>query len=711
MPTPRKKRAPPLRGAEPPDNETQPPNTGTGFPGDEGPPDEGPPDEGQENPFVPLDDDPLASMIEEHNDPRRVDLRPYQPAPIGGYPSVAPPMGTDLFGGGAPGAYAPPPTQGGRPSSPPIWNSAHLHEAVSQLRVWKRVNGRPVLVGECDSRISTEEFVRRFFAVMPQPSEGEATFSIRPLNYSGIEVGTETELPSISEHHTTLQQERQRRAMAGMPGVGGPMGFGFMQQQAAPVIDLTPITAATERLNTVYESRINQLEDAARAERERATAMQDRVAEERAELAARTAHSVEAVTERLMAEEGRRAERMAAAESERNRAAIEGQAEMFATMSTTQQQAFQQMSLLQQAASERERAANDARLREEADRRERERRDSEERRAREQQEWERKWDREKEENRRRDEQERLARETRDAAAESARQQAHERAMKEMELSQAREREHAERMIRMHTEKEKGESVDGLLNKGIGFLEKFGMKPADLLDVIRPRDVEGPNPLIEIATRVLGDTVKTVGEVVKDRQRQAAAEAAAEAAPPGPPPGYGFPGGFPGQPGQLMLPGPQQYAQPGVPPGYVLVQQQPGQAPVLMPMSALQQPGSAPLAEVPAGYVQTGQPDAPGAIQAVPEEPPAPGCTLPMPTQKTARLAIRNLVRSLRNTPEDQWGVAVAQAVGAEMAIYHYCEQVTIRYAVREGGADDVLAQRIIEAIDASGLVPANIPRG
>jgi predicted metal-dependent peptidase len=83
----------------------------------------------------------------------------------------------------------------------------------------------------------------------------------------------------------------------------------------------------------------------------------------------------------------------------------------------------------------------------------------------------------------------------------------------------------------------------------------------------------------------------------------------------------------------------------------------------------------------------------------------------MPTQRAARVAIRRLVQQLRSAPEEQWGALVAQAVQMENAIYHYASQVTIRYAVKEGGADDVLAQRIIAAIDTSGLVPQEVPRG
>ena len=654
--------------------------------------------DGEAIPFAPLDDDPTLQYVEEQNDQNRTDLRGFLPPPIGGHGG---PSGSldSLFGGPRVSDFAPSPT-GGRPTSPPIWNSAHLHETVSQLRVWKRMNGRPVLVGECDARITTEEFVRRFFAVMPTPGEGEATYVIRPLNYSGIEVGTETELPAISEHHTVIQTERNRRSAAAM----GPGGY---HQIAAPVIDLSPITAMSDRLNNVYEARIAQLEATATADRERAMNLQEKVSEERAELASRTGRSVEAITDRLMTEEATRGQRAAEFEAQRNNASQTAMAAMFG-----------QMAQMQNLSAERERESYDRRLRDEGDRRDREARDSDSRRERErneaeirrtadQMEWERKWAREKEESRlreegerRRAESERSDRETRERGAEATRQQGHERALKEMELSMAREREHAERMIRLHTDREKGESVDGLMNKGIGLLEKFGMKPGDLLDIIRPRGEEGPNPLIEIGARVLGDAVKTVGEVVKAKSQaaseaaQAASEAAAmqaqaQAGMMGMPPGM-MPGGYP------MLPGPgvpamypyaaMAQAQQQPPPGFVFAAPPPGSP-----------PGSPPMI-VP-------------APPPAPEDTPTAGCTLPMPVQKAARNAIRVLIRTLRSTDESGWGATVAAAVGAEMAIYHYCEQVTIRAAMVESGADEALAERIITAINATGLVPANVPRG
>ena len=687
------------------------------------PPDDGPPDDEEEGngpsnpfPFAALEDDPADAIVREANDHNRIDLRPFAPPPLGAAPPP-PPLGADPFGMGG---YAPPPNMGGRPTSPPIWNSAHLHESVSQLRVWKRVNGRPVLVGECDARLSYEDFIRKFFAVMPVPGEGEAVYLIRPLNFSGIEVGSETELPPISEHHTLLAAERSRRAAALMPGAPGYIPA----PPAAP--DLSPVTRMMERAQSVYEAQIRRLEEEAKAERERAAMLQDKVAEERAELAARTGRSVEAITERLMGQEAARSERMAATEAERNKMAQDSMGTLFQSVAQQQSQMFTQLQAVQQGAAEREREAYDRRLREEGDRRERENReaadrseraekDAEAKRLRDQQEWERKWEREKEENRRRDDQERGDRESRQKEADAERQRAHEARLEEMKLSVAREREHAERMMSLNTQREKGESVEGMVNKGIGLLEKIGLKPADLLDLIRPPAGEGPNPLIEIGAKAIGEGIKVAGEVFKDRARaqaQAAEVAAAQAGMGmGLPPGYGMmpygaPGMMPGQPPMLTAGMPQQpfypqgqvpgqmvpQGQPGVPPGYVLVQQAPGMPPVLMP-AAQQQPGAVP----PAGVA--------------PDEKPAPNCSMPMPAQRAARNAIRALVRNIRSTPAEKWAEAVAVAVQNEMAIYGYCSQVTIRYALKEGGADDLLAEKMIAAIDASGLVPADLPRG
>ena len=83
--------------------------------------------------------------------------------------------------------------------------------------------------------------------------------------------------------------------------------------------------------------------------------------------------------------------------------------------------------------------------------------------------------------------------------------------------------------------------------------------------------------------------------------------------------------------------------------------------------------------------------------------------LTLPTQKCARKAIRILVRKLSNSKEEDWQNHIATAISNEIGIYHYVKAVTVRSALKEGGADDALTDRICEALQNSGMIPEDVP--
>lgn len=82
--------------------------------------------------------------------------------------------------------------------------------------------------------------------------------------------------------------------------------------------------------------------------------------------------------------------------------------------------------------------------------------------------------------------------------------------------------------------------------------------------------------------------------------------------------------------------------------------------------------------------------------------------LSMATQKRARKAVRTLVRKLSGTKKEDWFGHIAAAIQNEIGIYHYVKAVTVRAALLEGGADEELAQRVMEAMRESGMIPADV---
>ena len=80
-------------------------------------------------------------------------------------------------------------------------------------------------------------------------------------------------------------------------------------------------------------------------------------------------------------------------------------------------------------------------------------------------------------------------------------------------------------------------------------------------------------------------------------------------------------------------------------------------------------------------------------------------------QKAARNALRKIVQKVASSPSSDWeGIITAGVVGTP-DIYKYVQAVTIRKALVEAGATNGLDSQIIEAIDRTGLVGAEVPRG
>ena len=653
--------------------------------------------------------DDLEGGVDEEEAPPSNRIEQLPPSPmLGGSPQHS-----DIHGSGA---Y----TAGGRATSVRLFSQASAFPQVVQLRVWKVEMGVPVGLGVIDAAATEEDLVRQWYSAMPRPGEGRAVFKLRPIDVDGREIGQEITIP-ISEHHAVLQQIRSAAAVPTNPP-------GFMP---------SPTAALPHDLLSLMRETIGGTTKALDEERARARELMAEMARERVDLASNAATGVQAIAERMMTTEASRAEAALRAEQQRNQQTSDSMAAFF-------------QSQLEMIRADREKAKEDAdRVRERDELRfqqsiEEERR----RRDRDQQEWERRmvqmqhdFDRkmrvEKEEAERKMERERLEKEER----ERERERQHQMKMRELEIAKERDREHAERMMHLQQAQltVQAQAAGGGLKDTIkevgGLLQSIGVEPAELVQKLLSRgDEGGSSGPGEGWTDLIGKVVGTAGEVVKEqiKTKRVAAMAEAGVTPqpqfqPGPfpmvPPGYGgFPGMMPqGMPpqAQRMLPGPVA-GMPQVPPGYMLVQGPNGQ-PVMVPA---QQP-------MPMGYPQQGFPgmeddedegddededdegddgDDEGDEGDEEEEAVAapPAVALNPAAQKTARSGLRSLVGKLGKAKEGDWEGIIATAIATEPSIYHYVQAVTVKRALAEAGANPKLTARIMAALKASSLVPADL---
>lgn len=556
------------------------------------------------------DEETIDDVVGQLNDPNRVDLSAHDPGEIGaGLEAV----GTPYDGTNPKHTY-------GRPSAPKIWANAQLHPAVEQLRVWKVVNGQSVLCGYISSEANEEEFIEHFFDHMPKPGDGQTSFRVRPINRDGNEVREEVTLPPISENHTLIKKIREQRALAGLPIPGAPV-------------------PQSSKLEEIIIQRLQSVESKAEAERQRALEDQRLQSEERVRMLERMASTQEAFTERLLRQEAARNEHST---------------QFMATM-------FTQMQMMQQQAAEREREAYLRRIEDEERRRDRERDELERRREREREEFERKFQIEREEAERRREREREEAERRQREVEAERQRQHEQRMREMDLEREREREHSERMAQMVFQREKGESLEGMLERGAKLLAMVGMKPADVLEKLtssgQMEEAEGKTNMADVLAALLPKVVEVLPKVMQRAQQPAPVNPQGYA--PVPPMLPNYPQAPQGQAPQAV------YAQPA--------------APQAAPVEA----------EQPAGTVRS---------------------SLPLDVQKRVRNAARNLVKTLKGVPKEDWPDRVWAAVAAEPSILDYCQELTIRSVLEEAGGTPDFVNEFLNH-EALSSIPDSIPRG
>jgi hypothetical protein len=639
------------------------------------------------------EDDFDASEVEGLNDP---DVTHLGDAPrVGGRARVS-----DLFGEEADHAA-------GRATSPKLYAQAAQFPTCTQLRVWKWENGIPVGLGTIDSTSTEEDFVRQFLSAMPRRGEGRAQFKLRPIDIRGQELGQEI-TTVISEHHAALRAAREaeaeekealRNPFANVPPQGTDVG-GEMSRMV-------------EHMLATAEQRARSLEESLEMERERIRSEELRRTQERVDLATSAAQGVQAITERMMKDEQQRADR-----------AMQMQQQQSQMLITTLTQIFSQQTMMQQQASDAARRADESRIEQERQRADRERQAAEDRRrlelqdleykrkiereeaesrlrlerddaerkmSREREELERREKREREEAERRERwfaEERSRREEREAREarerDTERQRQHERMMKELEQQSQRDREHAEKMLLLSQQTNNND----VLGNAAKMLGQFGIAPNEILPRLfgmggKEGDEDGdkPSPWMEALPKIVG--------VVSDVARASMQAKAAQPRPAPPPP-------------QPMLPPP--YGPPMEefrPPRRERVRRDD------IPMPSFNdEPAREPIITPPP---EAGPPPAPPA-------PPPPNLSevaaskgIGLKAQKTARLALRTLIKQLSAAPEERWEELISMAIGNELAIYHYANAVTVRAAMLENGATPELVHKVIIGMQTSTLISSLAP--
>jgi hypothetical protein len=652
----------------------------------------------------------FSAQVEALNDPEVEYLN--DPPRIGGGRSSGE---EDLYGNDA---YAM-----GRAMSPRLYAQAAQFPTCSQLRVWKWENGVPVGLGAIDATATEEDMVRRFGSAMPKKGDGRAQFKLRPIDIRGKELGQEVTL-IISEHHIAVQNlrdleedERDRRDIHVHGGSGGNgEAYGEMGRMFEQALETS-------------ESRSAVLQSTLEMERERIRVDDAQRAQERVDLATNAAQGVQALTERMMNDESQRSDR-----------SMKMQTDQSNMLLTTLTGIFQQQQSMAHQSSEQQRRTDEFRLEQERQRADRERQATEDKGRGQQQDWDRKRQQEREESdgrlrlereeaQRRFEQyrldldarlqrehadqerkerssredserrekwmaeERSRRESREAeqsrTRDADRQRQHERMMKEVEISAQRDREHAERMMSLSKiEMSKSAQAGGMdvLGNAAGLLKQFGVEPNEILPRLFNQEEEDKGGgWLDALPKMLGAAAEfaKVNMQGKAQEQAQQAQIAAMQRPALPEPGLG----------------PQNFPQ-----GEMMYQMPPEAMAQMERDMALDQPSDEFEDEM-----EIQETPVQAHVRMLSEMAEEAG--VPLVTQKNARVAIRKLVRKLKTTPQENWEGKIIAALQEELAIYHYIKAVTVRAAVQEGGSEPELTDAIVAVIQASSLVPDDVPVG
>ncbi len=601
----------------------------------------------------------------------------------------------------------------GRMSSPKLFAQQALFPQVTQLRCWKIENGIPTGIGVIDANSSEEDFVEKFKSAMPKLGHGSFKFKLRPLDMDGRELGQEITI-AISEHHSALNN--------GSNSMTGAMQANMTQSQA----EQETMTRMIEMLKETLKHSQGSLEE----ERRRTATLLEQMAQERIDLASNTASGIQVVSERMMDADAKRHDSMLRQEQQRNQQVQDNMATFFQSQQDMTQsekrrqeqefkrqqereQSFNQMLLqMEKERSERDRQMLEGQkereltqfqmmLEQERARRDREMQEFRERQEQQRQEWERKRIEERDEydrkeRLRKDEvaqrEKRIQAELKEKENERTRQ--HETRLKELELSAQRDREHSERMMQLQAlqvQQEKSGSFKESMKEAMETLTGFGIDPIELAQKMFGGGSDGggsANEIIGAITSLGGKVAEVVKENVKAQGAVQAVQAQSQMAQQNPM----------GNPYGLMPYGmsPQQQQ--------MMMQQQ-----MMQQQFAEDEYDDEMLEQEP--VFQTQQVQQNQVAQSQKKVQSKPKIDLPLSTQKNARKALRQLAVTLPNTPQDDWEEIITMSIVNEPAIYHYCQAVSVLYALRETGSNDEMINKIVYALQQSSLVPNDLNYG
>ena len=297
----------------------------------------------------------------------------------------------------------------GRATSPLLFAQASQMPTCVQLRAWKWENGVPVGLGVIDSMATEEDFVQTFYTAMPRKGENKCQFKLRPIDINGKELGQEI-THFISEHHAELRRIRDREEEEKGSALGGIWGPSGGDDPTATVA--SEMSRMMESMMSQNDRRSHMLEESLEAERERMRQMDEERAQERVDMAMNAANGVQALTERMMRDEGQRTDRAMQMQSEQSTVLINTLTAVFGQQQNMMQQFAQQQQQIDNHRIERERLRSDQERKDMEVRRERDREEYEQRRIREKDEMGekrremddgRRWEREQLEIRRKEE--------------------------------------------------------------------------------------------------------------------------------------------------------------------------------------------------------------------------------------------------------------------------------------------------------------------
>lgn len=671
--------------------------------------------------FADFDPDEENDIEEEMT---RQTIRLDDPPSIGGRG-----MGSTMFGNRAS-------TIGGRATSPKLYAQASNFPNCTQLRVWQWQNGVPVGLGAIDSMATEEDLIFEFYDAMPKRGERKCQFKMRPIDINGNELGTEF-TTIISEHHIALQKMRRIKEEE-ESDVRGKRRRGWdndSEDESIPSF----IQPQFDRVMSSTEKRMELLEKQLEFERSELRRREEQRMQEQVDLATMSAQGVQVLTERMMQDESKRAERAMTMQTEQSQTLITTLTSIFSQQQTMLNAQMEQQRRQDEYRLEQERQRAQRERDDERGRRERERLELEERRMREREEYERKMAqereaverkiqqqqkhlelrmqrereemqlrvlREKEEREARERwfaEERLRRESQEREdtrqRELDRRLQHERMLKELELQQQKDREHAERMMVLSKQELTNKAMGGLgemLPMASGLLEKFGLEPMDVVQKVFAPEREETSAWADTLPKLLG----------------AGADIARVA----------LTGTKPVTPIQQM---PQALPSMSDLENYEIDYEQQMQAMrEEQPIGRNTVPqGIQPRQDGVISYRDTSLPKlnepqvqaqpVPTQSQAQQADPTTLGAQagMTLAEQRDARNAMSQLVSTLYGSEQSEWEQHITNAIMAEPSIYTYIDAVSVRLAIRETGADNTLTENIVQALQQSSLVPADMNYG